>query len=458
MNRPQLWRSIDRRRGGRSCGILLTALLLASPTIPDETNLPFSADRILADSLAHSLALKSSDQDVAAAQARLLQARSQFLFNLSLDARAGHFEGLENAAFGPGITIPAVENQYAGSATLSQPLFTGGRIARQSQSANYQARAAAQGRLSAEADLRLQALTCYWTWSKTFHGLKTIRAAVARMEAHAGDMHNLYAAGLATDNDTLSTDVLLDRTRLQHESVQRRNELARAQIAFLVGYTLPGNAAPDPAPAADRTDVLPEAEALATARTQRVEYGLRRLELEAALAQLGANRAGYYPSLYALARYDLGRPNPYDFPPEAAWNDDAYVGLALSWNIVDWGLTRGKVSETAARVAQARLRLALEDERITLQVRQARIDLLDACNRLAVAERAEQSALRNLESATDLWHNGLLRHSELLDAHTKLTDAQYDVLTARTDVILSRTGMDYALGLLKDGTTTGRPR
>lgn len=449
MNWLQFWRAIDRRLVSGPWWILLTALLLASPAIPDETKIPVSAEQILADALAHSLDLKSADQDVAAARARLLQARSRFLFDVSLDARGGHFAGVKDIAFGPGIVIPTVENQYVASATLSQPLFTGGRILKQARSADYQAGAAAHSRRGAEADLRLQALTSYWTWSKTFHGLKTIRSAVARMEAHAEDMRNLYEAGLATDNDTLSTDVLLDQTRLQLETVQRRNELARAQLAFLVGYTLPDNAAPDPAPAADRTAAISEQEALAAARTNRVEYKVRRLELEAALAQVGAQRAEYYPNLLALARYDMGQPNPYAFPPQEKWDDDAYFGLALNWNLFDWGRTRGKVSETVAQAAQARLRLAQEDERITLQVRQARIDLLDAMNRLGVAERAERSALRNLESATDLWHNGLLRHSELLDAHTKLTDAQHDTLTARTDVILARTFLDYALGRLK---------
>lgn len=438
--RPQIWhyRAL----------LLLVALLLAARSAPAETNITVSAAQILADALAHSLTLKGSDQEIAAARARALQARSQFLPSLNLDARAGHYEGLQDAAFGPGIVIPTVDNQYAASATLFQPLFTGGRIVNQSRSADYQTDAATHSRRSAEATLRLQALSTYWNWSKTFHGLKTLHAAVARMEAHATDMHNLYQAGLATDNDTLSTDVLLDQTRLQLETVQRRNQLALAQIAFLVGYSLPSNAVPEAPPAPAANEMAPEAEALAAAQTNRTEYAMRQFELNAAQAQVGANRANYLPQLFALARYEQGRPNQLDFPPQDEWNYDAYLGLALNWNILDWGLTRGKVSEAMAKTAQARLRLAQEDERIILEVRQARIDLLDAGNRLTVAERAEKSARRNLESATELWHNGLLRHSELLDAHTKLTDAEHATLIARTDVILGRISLDYALGQL----------
>jgi outer membrane protein TolC len=427
---------------------MLVSLFLAGAAAATESNLTFSPAKILADSLSHSLTLKLSDQDITAAQARALQARSQFLPSLNLDGRAGHYEGLQDASFGPGIVIPTVDNQFGASATLSQPLFTGGRIINQNRSARYQTEAANHSRRSAEAGLRLQTLTTYWTWSKTYYGLQTIQAAVARMEAHSTDMHHLHQAGRATDNDTLSTDVQLDQTRLDLETVQRRNQLALAQIAFLVGYNLPSNAVPEPAPAPAKAGLTPENAALAAAKTNRAEYALRQMELNSAQAQVSASRANYFPQLYALARYEQARPNPLNFPPQDQWNYDAYIGLTLNWNILDWGLTRGKVAEAISRTAQARLRLALEDERIILEVRQARIDLLDAGNRLAVAERAEKSARRNLESATDLWHNGLLRHSELLDAHTKLTAAEHDSLTARTDVILAQTALDYALGKL----------
>jgi len=426
-----------------------TMLIMTGQSVTGEEPVRIGAAQILADALAHSLALKFSDQDIAAAEARRLQARAQFLPTLNLDARAGHYEGLEDAAFGPGIVIPTVDNWYGASAVLSQPLFTGGRIISQKQSAMFQHKAATHSRRSAEAELRRGALTAYWNWSKTFYALDSLQAATTRMEAHAADMHNLHQAGLATDNDALSTDVLLDQTRLRLEEAKRREQLARARIAYLTGYPLPITATPDHATVPVNPTLASETEALSAARTNRAEYTARRMNLNAAQALIKAQRADYFPHLYATARYDQAQPNAMDFPPMDEWNDDVYAGVSLTWNLLDWGLTRAKVSKAMARATQAALHLAQEDERIVLEVREARISLMDAVSRLTVTERAEHSARRNLESATDLWTNGLLRHSELLDAHTKLTDAQYATETARADVIIAQTTLDYATGRLK---------
>ena len=427
-------------------------MLSAEPGITDETNTQVNAAQVLADALRHSLTLKLSAQDIAAARARTLQTRAQLLPALNLASHGGHYEGLKDGAvagqYNNTIIIPSVADWYGASATLSQPLFTGGQLWQQKIHAGFQYNATTQAWHSVEADVRRQALSAYWHWSKSFYALATLRAAVARMEVHATDMRNFHDAGLATDNDTLSTEVLLDKTRLYLEEAKRYDEIARAQIAFLTGHDLPSNAVPNRPVIPAGLSVAPESDVLNTARTNRPEYAVRRMELNAAGALVDMHRAGYWPQLYLTASYDYDNPNPRIIPPQDEWNGDFYAGVALSWNILDWGLTRGKVSEAAARAAQAKLRLTQEDERIVLEARQARISLQDAIQSLTVAERAQQSAQRNLESATSLWNSGLLRHSELLDAHTKLTQAQYDAVSARANIVLTQTALNYATGQL----------
>lgn len=433
-------------------GVALGIILSAWPGVTDETNITVNAAQVLTDALHHSLTLKLSEQDVTAAKARTIQARSQLLPTLNLNSHGGHYEGLKDGSvvgFDDNvITIPSVANWYGASATLSQPLFIGGQLRQQKINADFQYNATTQTWRSVESDVRRQALSAYWNWSKSFYALETLRAAVTRMEVHAADMRNFHDAGLATDNDTLSTEVLLDKTRLYLEEAKRYDEIARAQIAFLTGYDLPSNAVPDRPVIPVGLTMAPELEFMNAARTNRAEYAVRRLEVNAASARVDMHRAGYWPQLYLTASYEYDNPNPRIVPPQEEWNGNFYAGLALTWNILDWGLTHGKVSEATAQATKAKLRLAQEDERIVLEVRRARIILQDALQSLKVAKRAEQSAQRNLESATILWNNGLLRHSELLDAHTKLTQAQYDAVSARANIVLAQTALDYAAGRL----------
>ncbi len=53
-----------------------------------------------------------------------------------------------------------------------------------------------------------------------------------------------------------------------------------------------------------------------------------------------------------------------------------------------------------------------------------------------------------MEAATDLWQNGLARHSDVLDALARLTDAQYQLNAAQADIVLAQAQLNHATGKL----------
>jgi outer membrane protein len=403
--------------------------------------------QVVQEAVAHSPRLRALDREVEAATARTQQANVQNLPTVAGTAQASHYAGLGDSGFGP-FVIPFIEDQYRAAVTVSQPLYTGGRITRQKEIAGYQQAAARHTRRGMEADLVLQALTAYWNWSKAFHAVESLKAAVARMEAHAQDMRNLRAAGLATENEALATDVSLDQTRLRLEEAQRGIEVMLARIAFLTGQTPAADLVPARvAPPAD-LNVPAETELLGAAQAHREERAARVLEARAAKAQVQATQADYAPQVSALVRYEQARPNLLEIPPEDQWREDTFLGVSLSWMLFDWGQRRARVAEASARSAQARLLVEQVVEQISLEVREARINLQDARARVTVASRAQQSAERNLAAATTLWKNGLARHSDVLDAHNQLTSAQYEAIVASADLELARASLDHATGRL----------
>ena len=273
-----------------------------------------SPDQIVSNALAYSLRLKVLDKDVAAAGAKVDQARAQELPLFSADARASQYTGLEDMYLGPFFHLPAIETRSGVGVSVSQPLFTGGRLTSQKEGARQQQAAARHERQSASGDLALQALTAYWNWSKAVYAGEFLQAALARMEAHAVDMRNLHEAGLATDNDSLSTDVLLERTRLRFEEARRRVEVAQARIVFLTGQPLATNSLPEKTAAAvppSRSEDL----LLQAAQTNRPERAARQSDVQVAEAQVRVTRADYYPQVSLFARYEDARPNLNNIPP-----------------------------------------------------------------------------------------------------------------------------------------------
>ncbi len=442
----------------RAGGLVVGALTMAGSLMAEESSVIVTPQQIVHETLDHSPRLRILGQEIVASDARYGQARAQGGPHFGADARASSYAGPEDSRFGPGFSIPFIENRSGAGITVSQPLYAGGRIKNAKEAATQQKSAAEQDQRGAEADLVLQALTGYWSWSQANEVLASLQAGVARMETHAQDMSNLHRAGLATETESLATAVQLDQTRLRYEEARRRRDVARARIQFLTGHPLPENATPVSARVLPDFAVPAEAELLGAAMTNRSERAARRRDVRAAEAGVKISRADYFPQVSLVARYEQARPNLLSIPPENRWQEDAFAGVAMSWSLFDCGLTKAKVTEATARVAQAKARLEQTDEEIALQVREARFNLQTARDRAAVTERVEQSARRNLQSATSLWRSGLARHADVLDAHAQLTDAQFEVGSARADWEVARATLERAVGRLEPAVRAGQRR
>jgi len=296
------------------------------------------------------------------------------------------------------------------------------------------------------SDVVYQARCAYWGWSKAFYAAESFRASVVWMEAHDRDMQNLYNGGMATENERLSTSVRLDQIRLNLEEALRRVKLSCAAIEQLTGKPLEPDATPSRPELDDAASRQGEKESIQCAMTNRPDIRAQQSELEAERKNIRIQSADYFPQLGAQLRGEVGRPNPLNVPPEDDWQFDAFIGASASWNILDWGLTRGKVNEAKARANRAAHRLSQVSEQAVYEVRQALINLDNALTRVRVARRAEESAKLDLKAATDLWQNGLARHSDVLDSQARCTDASFELVMAGADVEQARAELEHANG------------
>jgi len=400
---------------------------------------------IISNTLARSRTLLAARYEVDIARAVAGQAGAAALPSVDLRGSAARYSGLTDSSLGA-LTLPAIEDRYSISAGVSQPLFTGGKIMKLRRAARLSGDAAESRLEETESDVVLQAVAAYWNWSKAVHSTAALGTAVARMEAHSADTRNLLAAGMATENDSLAADVLLEQTRLRLQESIDAARTAKVRLRFITGMELAGDDTPvKPAKLAGQQ--LLEAETMiAQALGNRAAPQAAKLEADAATARAAAARADFYPQVQLGARYEQSQPNPLFFPPAEEVNDDYFAGVTATWSLIDWGMTRNKAREAAARQQQAALRYQDAVERVRLDVEEARIAMENAVEREKVADRAEQSATRNLQLVENMWTNGLARHSEVLDAQSRMTDAQYQLVSARADGCLADAALRHAVG------------
>ena len=421
-------------------------LLLIATSVTAQTII-IDPGEVVKMALTHSPTLKAVLEECRAASARRLQADAGLIPRLDAQGQAQHFEGLENRAFGPGVVIPVIENQYAASLALIQPLYTGGRISAQKRGARFVEEATLRTHAAACADLTLESLSTYWQWSKAGAQVTAYEVAVARVEAFTTDTRNLKAAGMATDNDLLAAEVLSDQIRLQLDEARRQEELGRVQLSRLPGHDFTAGGVPRKQEAPDALPPPSGDQAITNALAHREELAALRLISKSGDERVKATRAEARPQLALVARYEEGRPNVRDFPPDETWRGDALIGASLTWNLFDGGLTRARTAEACSQATRDQLQLQAAEENITAQVRQASLTLRHAILRLKTAEHAVAAATRNLEVANNLWKQGMARHSDVLDAEAKRTASDAEYIAARVDLILARAGYRHATGL-----------
>ncbi len=427
---------------------LLSAICCLGSSLPSSA-IVLAPDDAVNLAIRHSPVLKDRGEEIVAASARRLQADAGLMPQLDTRAQANHFEGLENQALGP-VSIPVLDNQFSASIGITQPLYTGGRVTQQKLSSRLGEDAARHALASSATDVTLQTLVAYWTWSKALEQSEALQMAVTRMQTLVTDTRNFEKAGMATDNDRLAVEVMLDQVQLQLNDTDRLSDSSRVELSRLIGRDLGAVETPQKPVLQPEGLVIPSLdEALSTALSNREDLIALRLSARAGTALVEAARAEQRPQVALIARYEQGQPNQRDFPPDDQWRDDAVVGAVVSWNLFDGGLTRGRMSEAQARATREALQLQATEESVISQVRTAHLSLRHSLLSRQTALHAEAGARRNLDVATDLWKHGASRHSDVLDAQTKLTTAISQRIATEADILLSRATLNHATGIIK---------
>jgi outer membrane protein TolC len=153
-------------------------------------------------------------------------------------------------------------------------------------------------------------------------------------------------------------------------------------------------------------------------------------------------RAGYRPRISAFGSLD------YDYGWRTDGDRQSYtVGVLAQWDLWDGRRTRGKVSEAeanfeATREQERKVRLAIE-----LEVEQARLQLQEANERLAVTGSAIALAEESARLTRARFAEGLALATQLIDAETALTTAQIRHIEAESDRRIAIAALRKALGV-----------
>jgi outer membrane protein TolC len=403
--------------------------------------------------------------DVAGAQVSI--ARSAGLPQVRLSGTQSHvYESARAQAVGSIFNQP---NTYGANASLSQPLFQGGRVVAGTRSATRLREAAEADEAETKAQVALDVQRAYLQalFAKRVAEIQDTGVALAGQRVRQSQQFE--AAGRAARYDVLRARV--EQANLEPQVIQAHSDVDVSLLELKRLINLPATAPLKLVSGIDTVALGDLVARVSNAPMQGNRPALRSAELvvEARRNAITVARADLLPSIsvngvlgaqafplsglpQARGRLDVV-PCPAGSPDtrvctqqNGGWFGDKSLGLTISWPIFDGLRAKSAVDLASAQERLAELQLAQTRERVELDVTRARADLARAQALYAARKQNAQEANEAFRLATLRYSRGLGTQLEVSDAQLALTTAQTNEARAIFDLYLSAASLARALG------------
>ena len=425
--------------GALNDGAVVATNLTAVPAASGQAD---SMERAWAEAIRSAHRLQASRKSTEAARETFSAAKSTRYPTLT--AQGGRFwldeapSAIVSLPGMPGLPVALDDQFWAGRVTATLPLFTGGRM-RSGVAATRAGWKAAQAEERRETlDLKLGVADAYVRVLRATRAVQVAASSVASLASHWQNVSNLYEKGLVARNDLLASQVVFADAR-QRES-QGRNDLDLAGASynrFLVRPLTNPVALEDLAPPPPAGDV---SELTIRAFQERPELVALAEQAEALRKEARGVRAGLLPSLGVSGGY--GHLENSFLERDHVWT----IGVVGTWNIFDSGLTRHKARAVDDKADAAAALRAEAMDGVSLQVRQAWLELNETRRRLEVTRDAVAQAEENLKVAGDRYRTGTGTNTEVLDAETLRVRARGNHDNAVYDAVMAAFRLRRAVG------------
>lgn len=372
--------------------------------------------------------LKAAAKNIAASVELERAARADFSPKLSAGADFQYTGNpLELSAELPGvgpITVQGKDTKYGFSATLMQPVYTGGRIIQSIRLAeSRQAIAGMQEEM-------LRSLVCFQVDVQYWN-------TVARLEMVnvAKDFHNSVSeltrivkervdAGLTDSQELLTAEVKLNEADYRLLQAQSDFETGLMALNALIGVPLD-----EKTTVGTKVASLESPTGIANGEQTRPEVRIARERIEIEKSSLKLNDSKYKPQLHIGLNGGYFSPG-YDFKSDLSPNYNVYAQLSVP--LFEGGKRRREKRAAKYRIGMASDNLHKVETDVELEARTARTALVQAEQRMKLAAASLDKARENETRATEKYEEGAISIAEVIDAQVYRQTAETNHVAAKT--------------------------
>lgn len=341
-------------------------------------------------------------------------------------------------------------NIFIGTVTLTQPIYLGGTIKALNDIAMYAENVSKAARNQVAQEVVYGVDEAYWTVVSLGAKEALAKSFVQLVDTLHYNVQAMLDAGVATRSDLLNVDVKLNEAKIMQTKVENGLTLSRMALAQVCG--LPADTQMHLSDEG-RTSVG-EGRGLADYSSSLEDVYARRQDLEAVRQGINVLKGrerlamgAMLPKLGLIGSYTFGTPNLQDGFSRHI-RGGFHVGAALTIPIWHWGGNYNHYRSTKTATNAQRLMLEDLEEKVQLQVRQARFKYEEAFKTYDMAKANMKSAEANLENARLAYKEGLLTVNDVILAQTGWLKAHSEKIDAEIGVHLCEVYLSKVLGTL----------
>lgn len=340
---------------------------------------------------------------------------------------------------------PKVSNVLYGSANVSVPIYSGGRIRYGIKSAEYLVEAS---KLSTENDKNAIAYNISQAYNNLFKAnevVKLLKENLTSSQKRDQSFIKLENNGVIARNDRLKAQLQTSNIELQLMEAQNNYSIANINMDLLLG--LPDNTEIEVDSNYIGEDDLgkPDDYYLNLARENRND--IKALDYQRKAAALGTKsaKAENLPSIAFTGGYVAA-----DVPKLLTIYNAVNIGVGLQYNLSNiWKKNSSYIQAQAQEKVLAANNDLLNDN-VTLEVKRDYQNDLYAHKKIDVYQRALEQAEENYRITLNKYNNGLETITNLLDADTARITANVNVVTSKADAALAHKKLLQTTGTINN--------
>jgi outer membrane protein TolC len=359
------------------------------------------------------------------------------------DALAGNWSGISNV-YSPGLSLQLDNLSYiTGGVSLTQPIFTGGKI-------YYSNKQADAGMEMAEYGYQLKygqviELTdkAFWQVAQIEANIKLAESYIEMLTELEEQMNKMYELGLTPASEKLKVSVQKNQSELVLMQARNGLKIAKMYLNQVLGKNL--NAAVNIKYDELNTSLFDMANGLELALNNRNELKLINKQVELSEYDKKIARADYLPSAGVSVQYssiyisDLY--DNMDFQP--------MIGAQINIPLFAWGQGHQKQKAAEFVIQQRQEELNRTTDLISLEVMQVKVQIEEAYEAILIAEKNIAEAEESLEETKASFEVGLNTTTDLLNAQASWQSAKAELINAATRFKVLETTWARATGNLK---------